>query len=1203
MPLRLPGAKLNICVQDNSLRSSRHVLLLILIASAIVSLPGSTSPGGAGKVSNSAAQTPPPTLLLPDKSLTQEIAPGSLQTFEADLKEGECLRLLLKKNDLRLLVTVQDPAGKTSGVFLGVRFGPLQIFKIAAHAGRYVVSVQSLENQAGPQQYELVLDAPRAATSTDFSYETALKAANEAEVARLEWQESSLKTAIAKYFEASQLWKSIAHFHEAAVALSNTGEIYSMLSEYESASESYQQALNLNRTAGDQLGEIKALNDLAYAHLYLGNNDEALKLLSQSRQLSEDPRFSNTQEYKRYRAQAFNNIGEVHYAEGKLQDSFDYSDRALALWTATNDRSGQALAHLNLGYTFYDSGDVLKASANYQEALALSRAIDDRRGEALARTAMGGVYAFQGEKQLALDSHNEALKLFERIGDEVGQASTLNGVGRAYEELNENKIALVSYLRARELFRHARKVDFEALSNYYLGRVHRNLDQVTEALNFYNECIKLSRKIENDRFAAYALKDIALIYNSQGQTQKALRQFEEVLKVYESAEDKRGKAYTLNSIGYTWYLMGNIPTALEYFKQALPLSKAIMDRPAEVSFLYNLALAERTRGALQNALGYIQESTHLIESMRTKVLSRDLRASYFASVHQHYELYIDVLMQLDQAQSDQGYSQKAFEISEQARARSLLDSLSEGRFSADARASLSNRLRELRQALNGKMEYQMRLLNGTPAPELASRANEEIQQLNAEYDKIEAQLKTESKHFAVLTGPQGMKLEGVQAQIADDNSLLLEFHLGAERSYLWTVSANSIKSYELPDRKTLEQLANQVHQLLIARQPIAGESSPNYQERVTRADAQYLAAAAKLSWLLLGKIKEQLGDKRLLIVADGELHYVPFDALPFPTDVESQSVSSSDYVPLVLNHEIVKLPSASVLAAVRQTEGQSSEKTIALLADPVFDADDPRISKATITVAQKDATNRSASKFRNPLHFDRLPSTLREAQTILEMLPASEASLFSGTDATRELALGSELNGFRIIHFGTHGMMDPEHPETSGIMLSFVDRNGRPQDGVLRVAEIYDLRLASDLVVLSACQTALGKNVKGEGLMGLGRSFLFAGSRSVLATLWKVDDEATTELMRHFYHGLLVEHLPAGVALKNAKLFIRSQKRWQSPYFWAGFELQGEYRKPINVPAASRTWPYLAGGALIAICLVCGYYAFRYLSTHRIRKA
>lgn len=1160
MSLRLPRAKVLFYVCQ------------VLIVVAIVSSPNSRS-----------AQTQQHTRLIPGNSISQEIAPGSLQTFEVDLKEGECLRLLLKKNDLRLLVTVQDPTGKTSDLFVGVRYEPLQILKIATNDGLYIVSIRSLENQAGPHQYELSSDTVRRATKEDFVYETALKTANEAEVARMEWQESSLRTAIKKYSEASEAWKSISQYHEAAAALSNTGQIYSILSEYDMASASYEQALALNRTANDRSGEIRSLNDLAYAQLYLGHNDRALELLSQSRQLSEDPRFVNSPDYKRYRAQTFNNFGEVSYARGELQVAIDNFNQALTLWTETNDRFGQALAQLNLGFTFFDSGDIPKASTSYQNALDISRSIDDRRGEALARTAMGGVYAFQGEKQLALDSHNEALKLFQTIGDDLGEASTLNGVGAVYEELIENQIAVASYTRARDLFHGAHKFDLEAVSDYYLGKVHRSMDHVPEALSFYNECIKLSQRVRNPRVEAYALKDIALIYNSLGQRRKALEQFERVLAMYEAANDKRGEAYTLHSIGYTWYIAGDIPAAIKFFNKALPLSRAMMDRPAEVSILYNLALAERTRGELQNALAYIQESTHLIESMRTKVLNRDLRASYFASVHQHYELYIDLLMKL-------GQTQKALEISEQARARSLLDSLTEGKLNSDSSASLSNRLRELRQTLNGKIEYQMKLLDSNAAPELANQTNEQIKQLNGEYDKIEAQLKSESKQFAALTEPQEMKLEGIQAQLRNDNSLLLEFQLGAERSYLWAVSADSIKSYELPDRNTLEQLAGQVHEQLIARQPVANESSRDYQERVTRSDTEYLTTAAKLSWLLLGKIKDQLGDKRLLIVADGELHYVPFDALPIPVD--DQSISTPEYVPLVVDHEIVKLPSASVLAAVRQSGGQSMEKTIALLADPVFDAGDPRITATTpIAIAQKDHSG--------PLKFDRLPSTLREAQTILEMLPAKQGTLFSGVEASRDLALGSALHGYKIIHFGTHALMDPEHPETSGIMLSFVDRNGNPQDGVLRVADIYDLRLATDLVVLSACQTALGKNVKGEGLMGLARSFLFAGSKSVLATLWKVDDEATTELIKHFYHGLLIEHLPASVALKQAKLFIRSQKRWQSPYFWAGFELQGEYRKPISAPAGPRTWLYLLGGAaLIAICLISGYYVFRHLSTH-----
>lgn len=1198
----------------NTDRASIAHTLIFLIAPCLVFFIGSGSSGKSPLTSAAVAQErADPTLMVPGSAVSQEIASGTSQTYEVRLKPGQYLGLFLQKRDLQVLVTIKNPKGEKSARFIRRRYGPLEVFHIAETAGSYLVSVESLEKETGLHSYAISLREPADSTPIDRTYAAAIAASNEAEVYRSQWQEQSLHNAIGKYQEASREWQSIDHRQEAAQALANIGDVYSMLSEYDLARKSYEKALAIRRSAGDRGGEIEALNDIGYAHIYLGDNQKALKLLTLALHYSEAA-VSDPQNNCRM-AQALNNIGEAYYAVSDLQKSFDYFNRALALWTDAGDRSGQALAHLNLGYSFYDAGDIQKAATHYQQALAFRQTMDDRRGEALARTAIGGVYSFLGEHQLALDSHNEATKLFRDIGDHLGEAAALNGIGRAYEDLSQNQIALDSYSRARDLYQRAGKSDYEALSYYYIGRVYRSLEDAPAALRFYNQCISLSRRVGNRRFEAYALKDIGIVYNSLGLRQKALDRFEQVLKFYRTVEDKRGEAYALSSIGYTWYLSGNFPTAIQYFEQALPISRSIMDRFAEVSFLYNIALAERAQDEPDKALAHIKQSTQIIESMRTKVVSRDLRASYFASLHQHYELYIDLLMQLDRLQPDNGFPGKAFEISEQTKARSLLDSLTEAKLDLSNKSdlSLSERLGQLQQSLNAKAEYQMRLLNSKHSPEMTAQTDKEIRELIAEYDQTEAQLRAQSKRYATLSATRALRLEDVQAQISD-GTLLLEFALGDERSYLWTVSSTSIRGYELPNRKTLEDAAKRIYELLIARQPLPGESASQYQERVELADGQYWEQASLLSRLLLGAVKDQLPGKRLLVVADGALHYVPFDALPTPvltSDENSQRLELTtdlSMTPLAADHEIVNLPSASVLAAVRGEDAPQTSRTIAVLADPVFAADDPRV-----VVSFPEAARAGNSKSEDPslvrnvansrsgeLYINRLPSTLREAQMIVKLVSPSEATMLTGFDANHNAALSSELSHYRIIHFATHGIIDPEHPELSGIILSLVDQHGNRQDGFLRLYEIYHLRLAADLVVLSACQTALGKNVKGEGLIGLTRGFMFAGSKSVLATLWKVDDEATTELMTHFYEGLLKDHLPPGRALQNAKVALWKQKRWQSPYFWAAFQLQGEYVKPVAATTGGYNYLYAMGLALMAICVASGYYVYKHFHPGRL---
>jgi CHAT domain-containing protein len=277
----------------------------------------------------------------------------------------------------------------------------------------------------------------------------------------------------------------------------------------------------------------------------------------------------------------------------------------------------------------------------------------------------------------------------------------------------------------------------------------------------------------------------------------------------------------------------------------------------------------------------------------------------------------------------------------------------------------------------------------------------------------------------------------------------------------------------------------------------------------------------------------------------------------------------------------VSLPSASTLATLRrETAGRKpAEKSLAVLADPVFTDDDMRVRRNVGKVVAKEKTGSDDSDeidiASQPIvrsgretgvigvegAFGRLLSTRREAAAISALVPERERMEALDFEASRKTALRPELGEYRIVHFATHGMLNNIHPELSGIVLSLVDKEGRTQDGFLRLQDIFNLKLSAELVVLSACQTGLGKEIKGEGLIGLTRGFMYAGAPRVVASLWKVDDRATSELMKRFYQGLLGPEAlrPAG-ALRQAQLSIWKQKQWREPYYWAAFVLQGEWK-------------------------------------------
>jgi CHAT domain-containing protein len=376
------------------------------------------------------------------------------------------------------------------------------------------------------------------------------------------------------------------------------------------------------------------------------------------------------------------------------------------------------------------------------------------------------------------------------------------------------------------------------------------------------------------------------------------------------------------------------------------------------------------------------------------------------------------------------------------------------------------------------------------------------------------------------------------------------------------VGPDSFKSFELRGGEEIEKAARHYYELLTVRNnQKPDESLPAWKMRIKQADAQVDSAARELSRLILGPVEKMLGDRTLLIVADGALQYIPFATLPIQGTGES----------LATRHEIVSLPSASVLAILRREmrDRRPAAQTLAILADAVFQKDDERLvlrgSSKKDQITQAEPVQRGggieerAQKGIDLSRLRRLTFSKKEADEIAALVSTGEVFKAIGFEASKEAVVSNRLKGFRIVHFATHGLLDPQ-PELTALVLSLYNEKGEGQDGLLRLADIYSLRLDADLVVLSACQTALGKEIRGEGLVGLTRGFMNAGAPRVLASLWSVEDRATAELMKLFYRGMLKENLTPPAALRKAQLEMSQEPRWQSPYFWAGFSLHGEWR-------------------------------------------
>lgn len=1045
--------------------------------------------------------------------------------------------------------------------------------------------------------------------ATEALRELAMQSFTEGERFRAEWQKQLLHMAVDKYMEAYSRWMSAGSRREAARALEAAGETHFILSEYRPALAAYGEALEIRRATKDRLGIIETLNDIGYTYTYLGQNEEALSYLKQAKSRLDKLRATDeADERTRIEAQLMNNMGEVYYSLSDVKNALDCFKRSLALWTAVGDRKGEALAQLNLGYMDSNFGDLKSASERYDRSLSLWLSIGDRRGEAYSRTAMGGVRSFLGEQQAALDLHNEALNIFRSIGDREGEAATLNGIGTAYQGLNKPQEALDNYERAMRLYHDIGNLDFEALAKVYIAAVHRAAGATGQALDYYNESLSLLRKVGDRRVATYVLKDLAKIYGSLGQTRRALDEYDKVLKLYEEFEDRRGQADTLNSIADIYYSSGRARRALGLYQRSLSLSQEAQDSGAEITTSYKLARAERDLGDVTQALSRMDGTIRLLEGLRVKAGGPDRRAAYFASVHTHYELYADLLMDMHKRHPDGDFASEALYASERSRARSLLEMLAEAK--VDIRRGADPKLVELADSLvrllDAKGEYQIRVLSGSHSPGDVEELDKEIRGIEGQYEEVQAQILKQSSLYLTLTQPKLLRLKDIQAELKGSDTVLLEYALGEERSYLWAVTSESFTSYELPGRTTLEDAAREVYGLLTARQPADDDDQSRYEERIATADAQYAPKALRLSEMLLGQAADQLGNKRLIIIADGALQYIPFEALPLPSPGRRGRESSSAGEPdspenvttLVAEHEVVYMQSASMLSALRRKRSlpESSRKGVAIMADPVFGKDDPRLQPEAGQeagaegggVAGSQQSLQELGEEGGGTHLSRLPSTLHEADMIVESAPRGTTMVAAGFQANKSAAMSAEFGRYKILHFATHGVINNKHPMLSGVALSSVDERGNARSGFLRLPDIYQLDLSAELVVLSACNSALGRQMSGEGFIGLTRGFMYAGSSSVLASLWKVDDEATAELMGNFYRAMLQDGLPPATALQKAKQRMQAHPKWHHPFYWAAFVVQGEYREPIKIngPGFIDALPLAAVAAALAAVII-----------------
>jgi CHAT domain-containing protein/tetratricopeptide (TPR) repeat protein len=978
------------------------------------------------------------------------------------------------------------------------------VVTLVGPSGKQIMEVASSNATFGPQSLAAVVDAAG-------SYRIAVRSPEKnAPAGKYEIRIAELRVATEQDRQRIQAQAAL----DEGTALVAKPSAATLKRALEKATE----ALTQFRAAGDPAGQVDALDLQARANQMLGNQKEALEqkeqLVALLRKMGERSDL----------AAALNNLAIAYSGLGMRKPALDTYGEALGLARGLDDRRGEAFLLSNIGDTHFRYGEYEKALEYYEQALPLEKELNP---SAYPRTLadLGSVYGVLGDREKAEEFDEQALPILHRMKDRV-EARVLNGLG-------------VNYLET---------------------------GQTQKALDCFQQVLAIAQAAEvpdGETFGAQtgALHNLGSYYSSQGDYAEALEYYSKALAIESKIGAWRGEAATLDLIGQAQLDLLDFKSAADRFEEGLKVARGHGDRRGEERILYQSGMLAIRQGDLPRARDRFEASLAVAEGLRSDVARQELRASYFSTVQDTFKSYIWTLMALARARPNEGLDSLALEAAERGRARSFLEMLREAR--VDIRRGVDDSLRErestLLRQIDDRAQRAIQLASSGRDPKRLEALRLEISGLENEHQQVQAAIRKSSPGYSALTQPQPLAVTTIQHEVLDSDTLMLEYSVGKTGSFLWVIAPDALDSFALPKEEEIGAAARRFYALLTARnQRPAGETPQARQARIRNADAQLPAAAAGLSKIILQPAAPLLNGKRLVVIADGALEYIPFEALADP--------SKKDYVPLLAGHEIVREPSASVLALQRrETSGRKpAPRSVAVLADPVFDSADPRVTGHSPSAPLGDRTLERAATGAGALdaglRLPRLPFTRDEAAAVLSFTHGEDGRKALDFDANLDTAMSPELRNYRIVHFATHGLFHPDNPSLSGLVFSLVDRQGKPVRGFLRLQDIYNLDLPAELVVLSACQTALGKELKGEGMVGLTRGFMYAGSRRVVASLWKVDDFATAELMKRFYGSMLTGGHPAAAALREAKISLFRQRAWSSPYFWAAFIVQGEWR-------------------------------------------
>jgi CHAT domain-containing protein/tetratricopeptide (TPR) repeat protein len=854
---------------------------------------------------------------------------------------------------------------------------------------------------------------------------------------------------------------------------------------------------------------------------------------------------SNLFSLKELKCIAYTFWGVMLWNRGKLAEGRNYIEKAYELGKEIPNTTAHKLPLLHMGTAYLYYKQPLQALACFQELLEGEESAPYGLRSEVADGHWGyGTACMQlGKYQEALDHFLGCVSISREHNNILSEVKGLKGLAHIYSVLGQHDEAIACLQGSLKRFGGVgSKSELGDIYNL-LGTLYWQKGDTKQALAAFEQALKLLDR--NNPHSVVPLHNIGTLYSSMGRVSDAIPYLQQALALKDQFGKRPQTASTLNSLGSTLFESGNRKEALAYFQQALSIFQETGDRAGEANTRQNIAIVLLREGDSIDAETEIQKVIDLSETVRTELISDELRTSFFIKAEEAYRFAILNLLNRFFQSKDPKDVIRAFNLNERRRSRTLLD-LVAGHISSVSDTTdrtelgMPSRIDDIRSKIMQIQQFLLLDMGDTSDPWQAWRRSK----LQAERDRLEAEfllqrdtIQTRKPRCSSINRPDLVTHDEILSELLDPNTALLEYFISDPFSCLWVITKQYQAVYRLLPRTTLEPLI---------RSFIQGLNSP---------EALPLSNAYVLYQMLIQAAESIIKGKRLVIVADDILSYLPFSVLLTefvnPNQSLNEIVGKDLQLPyLIRNHPISYIPSVSVLKELRRIKKETPgiwKGDLLAIADPLLPATNDTSSKAVPF---------PESFPRGPLTA--LPGTRREVQAIASLFDTSRCIILIGSDATKKKILTSGVANYRYVHFATHALVTDDQPDLSGLLLS-ADIG---KTCFLTPFDIVDLDLSADMVVLSACNTGKGKLVNGEGVLGLSRAFLAAGANTVVVSLWRVEDESTALLMRFFYETLTDPTNPSydkAKAMQQAQLKLMADPQWSHPNFWAPFVVIGDW--------------------------------------------